>query len=68
MKKISEWFSGVSDSDLKNKLVSNLDPQWGSKETKTLDEAICSAFYWSTSPEGFEYWDNVTGGKFTPSK
>ena len=64
-KTIQDWFQSVTDLNLKNKLLTNLDRQWSSKEVASLDEAIHSAFYWSSSSEGYEYWDNLTAYKFS---
>ena len=70
MKKIIEWFQGATDPSfavgVKAKLLANLDQQWADKEVKTYEEAVHAGFLWSSSPEGWDYWDKVTGGKYNP--
>ena len=59
MKTIEEWFNLVKDEELKNKLLNYMDEWVKDNQIEKLSEAIHEGFFWDSTTEGFDYWDDI---------
>jgi hypothetical protein len=72
-KTIEYWFSTLP-SNIRNKAIVNIKTKWIGdtydtliKSTEpSLEDALLGSFRWSETPEGFDYWQNIAQGNFTP--
>lgn len=55
-KTVREWFEGVTQYDLRRRLLLNLKPCYTDIMTDNLASAINRGFAWAESPEGPDYW------------
>ena len=72
-KTIAQWFAECNDASLKAKLQNNLIAEFAEattdsigQEITTLNKAISCGFYWSSTPEGFDFWNSLTNFEFAP--
>ena len=53
---VSEWLNTIKDPAMRLKAIVNMYPEQQDIEEDTLPEALASAFDWSVSPEGLDFW------------
>lgn len=58
MKTVEQWFN-LLKQPYKKKALNNTPKEHLNTEDETFSDALMSAFDWSTSPEGTDYWVNV---------
>ena len=64
MKKVKEWLNELPE-EYREKAIGYLDAGEfynGDISAHNLKEAICIAFIWTLTAEGYWYWDNVYCG------
>ena len=57
---IKAWIDSIEDKQVKAKVKANTPKKNLDKTALSLLDAICKAFIWSNTKEGFIYWNEVT--------
>jgi hypothetical protein len=58
MKTTREWYNELPN-DIKIKALANTKWTTIDSSAASLSEALCTAFVWSDTPEGMDYWSKV---------
>jgi hypothetical protein len=53
---VIEWLNTIKDPTMRLKAIVNMYPGQQDVEEDTLSEALASAFDWSVSTEGLDFW------------
>jgi len=58
-KTIRQWFEDTLPPEYANRAINNTQVRYLDTSVRDIRQAIASAFVWSTSPEGVDFWDAV---------
>ena len=67
MKTIRQWYEDELPADIAALAIANAEDQDAERLTRsveTLSYAICSGFFWSSSPQGWDFWIQVHNGDY----
>ncbi len=59
MKTIREHLESIEDKEIREKALANMNKEDSEECATDIEDALCGAFVWDTSPEGGSYWVNV---------
>lgn len=63
MKTIREWLEELPEP-YRSQALENMDIEDADIEHDNFERALCGAFLWMDSPEGWDYWNKIRNGKF----
>lgn len=58
MKIVKEWFNDLEEPYKKQALENTVEKSL-KIIAESMTEALSSAFYWTDSPQGHDYWSNI---------
>lgn len=59
MKTIKDWLNTIADKEIRERALRNCT-SYDFTPVDSLAEAIIGGFVWSSTPEGNDYWSNIT--------
>lgn len=60
-KTVSEWLSLIADPTIRGRAIANFKAgPYFEGDCNNVNAAISSAFWWVDSPEGHDYWEEIS--------